>query len=118
VLEAVRAGRLIPVASWRLAEEIADVLRRPRLRDRYAIAEQDVQDVLVLLAPFLPSVETDAPVRDVDDAPVVGSAVTARADAIVTGDQDLLEQGLLSDWLAEQGIRVLTAAEVLVEIGR
>ena len=118
MLEAVRTGRLVPVASWSLAEEIADVLRRPRLRDRYAISEQDVQDVLILMAPFLPSVETDAPVRDVDDAPVIGSAVTARAEAIVTGDHDLMEQGPLCAWLAERGISVLTAAEVLVMIGR
>ena len=114
----MRDGRLTPAASWMLAEEIADVLRRPRLRDRYAISEQDVQDVLLLLAPFLPSVETDAPVRDGDDPPVISTALTARAEAIVTGDQDLHEQGHLCDWLAERGILVLTAAEVLVRIGR
>jgi putative PIN family toxin of toxin-antitoxin system len=114
----VHDGRLIPVASWQLAEEVAEVLRRPKLRDRYGVTEQDVQDVLVLLAPFLPSVETDAPVRDVDDAPVISSAVTARAEAIVTGDQDLLERGALRDWLAEREVSVLTAAEVLARIGR
>ena len=114
----MRDGRLIPVASWKLVEEIAEVLRRPRLRDRCALTEQDVHDVLVLLAPFLPSVETDAPVRDVDDAPVISSAVTGRAEAIVTGDRDLLERGPLRDWLAEREISVLTAAEVLARIGR
>jgi predicted nucleic acid-binding protein len=74
--------------------------------------------VLVLLAPFLPSVETDAPVRDPDDAPVISSAVTARAEAIVTGDRDLLERGPLRDWFAEREILVLTAAEVLARIDR
>jgi predicted nucleic acid-binding protein len=72
----------------------------------------------VLLAPFLPSVETDAPVRDAGDAPVISSAVTAHAEAIVTGDPDLLEQGPLRDWLDEREILVLTAAELLARIGR
>ena len=112
-LEAIRSGRLVPVASWELAEEITEVLRRHRLRDRYGMAEQDVQDVLILLAPFLPSVETDAPVRDPDDGPVIGTAVSARAEAIVTGDRDLTEQGPLREWLAARGIVALTSSEVL-----
>lgn len=115
----MRSGRLLPVASWNLAEEIADVLRRPRLRDRYGITERDVQDLLLLLAPFLPSIEIEAPVRDPDDRPVISTALRARADAIVTGDHDLLEEaGPLREWLAERGVVVLTPTAVLDRIGR
>jgi uncharacterized protein len=101
-----------------LAEEIAEVLRRPKLMDRYGITDQDVQDVLVLLAPFLPSVETEAPVRDPDDRPVVSTALTARAEMIVTGDKDLAEARTLGKWLAQRGIVVLTPAELLDQLGR
>ena len=118
VLEAIRSGRLTPVASWKLAEEIAEVLRRPKLMDRYGITEQDVQDVLVLLAPFLPSVETEAPVRDPDDRPVVSTALTARAEMIVTDDKDLAEARTPGKWLAQRGIVVLTPAELLDQLGR
>ncbi len=91
------------------------MLRRPKLMDRYGITEQDVHDVLVLLAPFLPSVETDAPVRDPE---VVSTALTARADVIVTGDKDLAETRTLGKWLAQRGIVVLTPAELLDQLGR
>lgn len=116
VLEAIRAKQLHPIASWKLAEEIVQVLRREWLRDRYGITEQDVQDVLMLLAPFLPSVEIDAPIRDPDDMPVISAAVTGRAEAIVSGDKDLTEDQALRDWLALREIAVLTPSEALDRI--
>jgi predicted nucleic acid-binding protein len=88
------------------------------LRDRYGITEADVRDVLMILAPLLPTVETDAPVRDPDDRPVIGAAVAGRAEAIVSGDQDLAEAGPLRDWLAAQGVVVLTPGEALDRLAR
>ncbi len=104
------------MASWELAEEIAEVLRRPRFR-RYDIDEQDIREALFLLAPLLPSVEVVVPIRDPDDAPVVGAAVQGRAEAIVTGDQDLLADAELRAWLEERAIDVLTPAVLLDRLG-
>ena len=118
VLDAIRSRQLVPVTSWELAEEIVEVLRRERLRDRYGLSEEDVQDVLMLLGPFLPSVETDPPVRDPTDRPVISAAVTAHVEAIVSGDRDLTEAGPLKEWLAARGIRVLTPSEALRSLGR
>src|SRR5438128_465921 len=111
MLDAIRAGKIEAIASWQLAEEIAEVLRRPRLR-RYGIEEADVRDVLFLLARSLPSVEMTIQVRD-PDAPVVEAAVAGRAEAIVTGDKDLLSDQDLRTWLAERGVQVLTPAALL-----
>ena len=94
------------------------MLRRPRLRDRYAITEADVRDVLLVLAPFLPTVEADAPGRDPNDRPVIGAAVAGRAEAIVSGDQDRTDPGPLRGWLASRGIIVLTPGEVLDRLAR
>ena len=85
VLAALRSGAIEGVASWALAEEIAEVLRRPKLA-RYGLSEDDVREALVLLAPLLPSVDVDVAVRDPDDAPVVASALAGGVEAIVTGD--------------------------------
>jgi putative PIN family toxin of toxin-antitoxin system len=112
VLQAVRDGRLIAVASWELVEELADVLRRPKPR-RYDLSEGDLQSVLVLLAPLLPSVEVGIEIRDPKDAPVVAAAVAGRADAIVTGDRDLLDDLELRNWLRERGIELSAAPEIL-----
>lgn len=69
--------------------------------------------MLFVLAPFLPSVEVHAPLRDPDDAPVVSTAVQGGVDAIVTGDQDLLGDQELVAWLSTRGIEVLTPAILL-----
>lgn len=117
MLEAARQGVFEPVASWELAEEIAEVLRRPRLARRYEITEAEVADVLVLLAPLLPSIEVEVEVRDPDDAPVIASAVVAQADAIVTGDRDLLDDPEVVGWLEDRGIVVHTPALLLEALG-
>ena len=103
VLELVREGRIEAVASWELAEEILEVLRRPRLK-RYRITERDIFDVLVVLAPLLPDVDVDVELRDADDVPVVSTVIAGGAEAIVTGDRGLLEDAPLRRWLEERGV--------------
>jgi putative PIN family toxin of toxin-antitoxin system len=112
VVDAVREERLEAVASWELADEIVDVLSRAELRV-YGIGDEDLRDVLVLIAPLLPSVDVDVQLRDATDAPVVASAIAGAADAIVTGDRDLLDNEELRAWLGEHGIQLFTVAELL-----
>jgi putative PIN family toxin of toxin-antitoxin system len=116
VLAAIRSGECEPLVSWELVEELVDVLRRPALA-RYEITERDIADVLVLLAPALPTVELDVSIRDPDDAPVVGAALAGGAEAIVTGDRDLLDDADLRRWLSERGITILTPAELMDRLG-
>lgn len=89
------------------------MLRRPRLR-KYGIEERDVREVLLLLSPLLPEVEVEVGpiIRDPDDAPVVEAALSGGADAIVSGDRDLLDDLELVAWLGERGIEVLTPSRV------
>lgn len=113
----MRRGDLEPVASWELARELTDVLRRPEIR-RYGITEADVDDVLAVLGPLLPDVDIAVEIRDPDDAAVVAAAVAGAAAAIVTGDRDLLDDANLRLWLATRGIEVLTPAEALDRLAR
>lgn len=118
VLRALRDRRFELVASWHVAQELADVLRRPRLR-RYEIEQQDIEDVFRLLAPALPRADVDVPIRDPDDAPVVAAALAGDADIIVTGDEHFLADAKLQAWLDERGVRVLRPAALvaLLEAG-
>jgi putative PIN family toxin of toxin-antitoxin system len=111
----VLTGEIDPVVSWELAAELRDVLRRPKLR-RYSLGDEDVRELLGLVAADLPTVDVEVEVRDPDDAPVVAAAVAGRADAIVTGDRDLLDDAGLRAWLAERGVEVLTPAQLLDRI--
>lgn len=108
----MRARELDVVSSWELAAELRDVLERQKLRD-YSLAEQDVRDLLSLLARDLPSVDVDVELRDPEDAHVVAAAIAGRAGAIVTGDRHLLDDADLRTWLAERGVEVLTPRELL-----
>lgn len=104
------------MASWDLATEIARVLRSPKLRT-YRVSEDDVSDALAFLAPFLPKVELDVAIRDPKDISVVQAALFGQAEAIVTGDRDLLDDDALRRRLAERGIRVLSPKELLTVLG-
>lgn len=107
MLEAVRAGRVEVVLSWELAEEIVDVLGRAKLR-RYRLTDADTRELMGFLAPRLPRVELDVELRDAEDAHVVSAALTGGADAIVTGDRDLLDDAALLAWLGERHVAVLS----------
>jgi putative PIN family toxin of toxin-antitoxin system len=115
ILAAVRDRRMVALASWALAEEIIEVLRRPALA-QYGLTEADVEDVTRLLGPLLPTVELEVAVRDPDDAPVIAAAVSAAADTAITGDADLLADPALRSWLSERGIAVLTPAQALTRL--
>lgn len=112
ILGAIRRRQLLPVVSWELAEEISDVLSRPRLAVRYGIGPGDLDDVVFVLAPSLPRADVAVPVRDPDDAPVISAAIVGRADAIVTGDEDLHDPSVV-EWLAARNVEVLTPRETL-----
>lgn len=117
VLRLVRERRIEPVASWELVEEIARVLRSSKLR-RYRLTQADVADVLALLSPFLPTVEFPASLRDPKDLMVVAAATGGGAEAIVTGDRDLLDDTALRRQLSDRGIAILTAKELLGRFDR
>lgn len=116
MLEAVRDGRIDAVASWALADEIVEVLRRPAIR-RYGVTEGDVEAVLAVLAPLLPDVDMTVELRDPDDGPVIAAALAGAATAIVTGDRDLLDDETVIAWLQRRGIAVLAPADALAVVG-
>ena len=111
MLAAVRRGEIAPVGSWELAQELVDVVRRPKLR-QYEIRDEDVGELLLLIARDLPEVDVEVELRDPDDAPVVAAAIAGGAEAIVTGDRDLLDNVELRAWLLERRVALLSPAEL------
>lgn len=67
------------------------------LRDKLGVPANTVRDIDRLLRRHhvepTPEADPPVPVRDPDDEPVLAAAIAARADILVTGDNDLLDIG-------------------------
>lgn len=92
LLNELRAGRFRLLYSEPLLEEIADVLARPRFRDKYKVTADQISDILSLIVQEGEEVSPSASIeacRDPKDNKVLEAAFFGRADVIVTGDDDL-----------------------------
>lgn len=112
VREAWHAGHVLPLASRATVTELVRVLAYPKFR-------LSAEDQAELLADYLPAAtvvtvtEPPPPVprcRDPLDLPFLHLAAAGRADALVTGDGDLLALADQTPW------RILTLAELLDQL--
>lgn len=102
--------------SPRLLDELADVLTRPRLRDRYGISAEDAGrfiDLVAAGATVVGLANEAYGCRDADDDAVIETAVRSGATLLVTRDDDLKGDSDLVDRLALQGVGVLTVRRFL-----
>ena len=94
LLEAWRQKAFVLLISDALETEIAEVLIRPEIKQKYHLSSEEVESTLRLLqtdalltspAPTLP-----VALRDPKDEKVLALAIGGEADYLVTGDGDLL----------------------------
>ncbi len=93
VLLRLRRGDYTLLYAQPLLEELVDVLNRPRICDKYRITAQDIQTIVGLILLRGEAVSPHAPIaacRDPRDDKFLAVAVAGRADALVSGDEDLL----------------------------
>jgi putative PIN family toxin of toxin-antitoxin system len=115
VLDGWRQQRYLLVTSLALIAEVRAVLKYPRIRNKYAITDEDVEGLVALLegeavvVPGEVKVENVIP-EDPADERVLACAVEAGADGIVSGGRHLLDLG------EYRGIRILTVREFLEEL--
>ena len=116
LLEAGRGPGVHLFTSTEIVRELADVLARPKFAPMLAQAGVEVAELLrrfaALAQPIAsPPIPVPAALRDPKDAPVLACAVAARADAIVSGDKDLLSMNSFA------GIPIMTVREALLQLG-
>ncbi len=90
VLEAWRAGRFLVLISQPLLNELEEVSRRPRLSR--AINPEQARTLLDQLhwdGEWVEATAIPPRCRDPKDNPILATAISGRADAIVSGDGDL-----------------------------
>lgn len=107
-------GAVTLYASGALLDELAHTLGYAKFAARIALAETSCEALFACYAELIERV-TPAPLpqpvsRDPDDDAVLACALAAKADAVVSGDGDLLVLGSF------QSIPVLTAARALEKL--
>ena len=110
------AGKAQMFLSLSLLLELREVLDRPQFAERLQRSGETPQSIVsrfrsgcfeAIPAEIIPPVE----LRDRDDLHVLACAVAAQADAIVSGDKDLLSMGSF------QGIPIIQPTEALTRLG-
>ena len=114
VLEAARGGTLQLYTTAALLAEIEEVLQRAKFAQRLSLAGVTSHTLVMGYAALAwliePAVIEPVIIADPDDDVVLACAVAARAEAIVSGDNHLL------DLKQYEGIQIFTAAQLLARI--
>ena len=112
ILDAWRERRYLLIVSPAIIAEIRATLSYPRIRRKYAITDEDVEQLVTLLERDALLVLGDADTagaipEDPADEMVLACAVDAQADVIVSGDRHLLDLG------SYRSIPILTVRQFL-----
>jgi hypothetical protein len=116
LLEAVKAGKLTLVQTPQMWAEFVEVLNRPKFLARLrllGLTPTMLADGLRKYVVWTSESRIPLPpeLRDPKDLHVLAAAVGARADAIVTGDEDLISLKSFQD------IPIIKAREALEKLG-
>jgi len=119
VLEAWEASKFVVVISQPLLDELEAVAQRPRLKR--AIDAAQAKALVEQLRWRGEWVEADAVpprCRDPKDHPVLATAISGQADAIVSGDGDLRADDDLRRQMLEHGVKIWGVSALLSALQR
>ena len=101
LIELAGDGSVELVTSRGLLDELAELLGRPKLAANFFFYVKWSTEIFTRYAQAAEVIEatpaTESGIRDPDDAVVLGCAIAARAQAIVSGDKDLLSLGVYQE---------------------
>jgi len=117
VLEAWRVGKFLALVSQPLLDELEEVSQRPRL-SRVIGPEQgrELWEQLRWQGEWVEATAIPPHCRDPKDNPVLATAISGRADAIVSGDGDLRADDELRQRMLEHGVRIWGVTTLLAEL--
>jgi uncharacterized protein len=110
------AGRFDVVVSIPLLEEIADVLTRPRIKTKYGLATEDIEQFLRLLQERALHVTLTGALhicRDADDDMILETAILGGAQYAVSRDDDLKADSQLVAQMRARDVEVFTVRHFL-----
>ena len=113
ILHALRDGRFIAIYSTPMMVEVIDVLGRPKIQTKYHVKPDDITALINLIrlrGELVIPKQTVTVCRDPKDNKFLEAALAGTADAIVTGDDDLL---VLNPF---DGVDIFRPAELLARL--
>ncbi len=113
ILHALRDARFTAIYSTPMMVEIVDVLSHPKIQEKYHIQPDDITALINLVrlrGELVIPKQTVTACRDPKDNKFLEAALAGEADAIVTGDDDLL---VLNPF---EGVDILHPAELLARL--
>lgn len=113
LVRAWQQGTMHLITAPLLIVEVDRTLHRPRIRQKYAITEEEVRELVGALQAaeeVQPQEELPLVPRDVKDTPLLAVALGGHADYLVTGDEDLL---VLAGDPALGGLQIVTVRDFL-----
>jgi putative PIN family toxin of toxin-antitoxin system len=117
VLEAWRAGKFVVLISQPLLDELEAVAQRPRLRQLIDPAQSKaLVEQLRWRGQWVEATAVPPRCRDPKDHPVLATAISGHADAIVSGDGDLRADSELRHQMLGQGVKIWGVAGLLADL--
>jgi uncharacterized protein len=113
VLHALRDGRFMAIYSTPMMLEVTEVLSRPKIQEKYHVQPDDITALINLIrlrGELVIPKQAITACRDPKDNKFLETALVGKADAIVTGDDDLLVLNLF------EGVDILRPAELLEKL--
>jgi len=104
------------VVSEPILEELADVLNRPRIREKYDVTPEDIEEILTLIEERSEHVLLSGNIgicRDKDDNLVIETAIKGKAEYLVSRDDDVKLDKEVSNFLSKYGVSVTSVAKFL-----
>ena len=117
VLEAWRAGKFFVLISQPLLDELEAVSQRPRLSKHIDSAQLRILvEQLRWRGQWVEPTAVPPRCRDPKDHPVLATAISGHADAIVSGDGDLRADDELRQRMLEHGVKIWGVEALLAEL--
>jgi len=121
LLRSFAQGLFQPTISEPMFLELAEVLNRPRIKDKYGLTADDIKELLVLIEEHSEPVLLSGDVnicRDSNDNMVIETAIKGRVEYLITRDDDIKHDRRVSTFLRQYNISVLSVAKFLSVINK
>ena len=99
-----------------MLEELADVLNRPKIKEKFKLEKEDITKLLFLLEDRAENVNISGSVticRDKDDDIIIETAIKGKAEYLVTRDDDIKFDKKVASFLSQHGVTVISLSKFL-----